>query len=242
MLLEPKIKDGNVENLRKAYEDERMSGKEISRKSEELFGFTVNSTTVQRSLSRAGIEKRSLAESVSIATTTLDGRVSHLTEEVIEWTDGFLLGDGGINFRWVDEKHTTRFQIGSSQEQWATYAMSGLTAYVPSKAKESGEICEKRPNPIYASNTLTHPDILTQARRWYPHGIKIVPPDVRITKTSVMLWYLGDGSFHNGDEHGDSSSLCLATCGFTPDDIKNILIPKLMALGIESTWLYGLYS
>jgi hypothetical protein len=87
---------------------------------------------------------------------------------------------------------------------------------------------------MWGSTTLSHPDILEQAIRWYQgKGKKTrIPKDVRITPTSIMLWYLGDGSF-NYDQIRHCSLLRLATCSFFPEDIDYILIPKLMLLGIK---------
>lgn len=44
------------------------------------------------------IELRNKSDSVSMASATLDYNKSFINEEIIEWIDGLLLGDGGINF------------------------------------------------------------------------------------------------------------------------------------------------
>ena len=216
------------------YIDQRMSTTEIAKQSEAIFGFKVSPASVYNSLIKSGVQLRSKSESVSMATATLDYSQTFMSEDIIEWTDGFLLGDGLVNLsgRSKNKFMSARFSIDSSQKEWTTYAMSKFISYRPSEPKTYNQINEKTPNPIWQSRTLTHPDIVSQAKRWYPDGKKHVPIDVRITPTSLMLWYLGDGSFCN---HGESngSSLRFATCGFLPEENETILMPKLKALGLS---------
>jgi len=84
------------------------------------------------------------------------------------------------------------------------------------------------------AQTLMHPDINSQAVRWYsgPNQTKKIPTDVRITPISVMLWYLGDGSFHY-EEKGNMSVLRLATCSFDRNDLEQIVISKLKSHNID---------
>jgi len=35
--------------------------------------------------------------------------------------------------------------------------------------------------------------------RWYPDGTKLIPDDVRIAPTTLMSWYIGDGTFYRDD-------------------------------------------
>lgn len=232
MAVPSKIQD--VEKLRKCYIDDKMSTTDISKQSEALFGVKVSASSVYNSILKSGIPLRSKSESVSRAMSTLDIDTSFITENTIEWIDGFLLGDGSINYCKNSLHSNSRFDIGSSQIEWSIYAMSGLASYSPSEPKDYGKRDQKHPNPIYYSRTLSHPDIISQTKRWYPIDKKIVPLDVRITPTSVMLWYLGDGSF-TYQQKTNAGSLRLHTCSFTKDDIEKILIPKLEKVGI-SCW------
>ncbi len=228
----PKIyKKEDIELLRKLYIDEKMSTNEISSVSLEKFGQFVSPSGIYSTLLRNDIGLRSIGDSVSIATSTLNLDKSYLNEYMIEWIDGFNLGDGYIScYKSNNSIRGARFKIGSVNQQWTEYAMSGLEAYRPSAAKETGIIDKKHPRLTWASSTLTHPDITLQAKRWYPDGKKIVPQDVRITPTSLLLWYLGDGSI---SKMGLSFFVRLATCGFTPEDVDSILIPKLSAFGLN---------
>ena len=229
---EPKIKD--VDKLKDCYLKRMMSTKQIAADSEALFGVKVHWDTVRQTLIRNGVPIRSLSESTSIAMATLDRNISFLDGKT-DWIDGFLLGDGCISFRHGDYMGA-RFTMGSSCKRWVEYAMSGLSDYGnvnPKLAVEAGAN-ERNPNDCWQSRTLTHPDIVAQARRWYPDGTKHVPQDVVVSPCSLLLWYLGDGSFHYTPE-GNMSLLRLATCAFAPGEVEGILIPKLGALGIEAT-------
>jgi hypothetical protein len=225
-----KIQD--TEKLRKCYIDERMSPREIASRSIELFGFAVGASAIRNSLINAGISQRSKGDAVSVAKSTLDPAVSHMSEEILEWVDGFLLGDGAITFGNKSILRGARFSMQSSEIEWTNYAICKFLPYAPSETKQEGQISQRRPNPLWHSRTLTHPDIVAQAQRWYPAGKKAVPADVRITSTSVRLWYLGDGSFTYMPKT-NSSNLRLATPSFTEADVNGILLPKLATLGIH---------
>jgi hypothetical protein len=235
MPVQPKIySDVQVEILRKSYIDDKMSTTEIANNSERLFGVKVSCGIIYKELLRHNIPVRSKSESISMATSSIDPNVHHITEELIEWIDGFLLGDGGIEIQNRDNYRGSRFAIGSSNEQWTTFAISRFKMYGECDVKKWGTIDEKHPNYLWHSRTKTHPDIIHQAERWYTgeNLKKVVPPDVRITPTSLLLWYLGDGSL-TYIEDCNTYVVRFATCAFSVEEIENILMPKLNALGLE---------
>jgi len=86
----PKIyKKEDIELLRKLYIDEKMSTNEISNVSLEKFGQFVSPSGIYSTLLRNDIGLRSIGDSVSIATSTLNLDKSYLNEYMIEWIDGF---------------------------------------------------------------------------------------------------------------------------------------------------------
>lgn len=232
--MEPKINSKLIPILRKMYLEEKLSTVDIEEQSVERFGFYVSRGTIYKTMVKNQIIARCKSESVSRGKSTLDIDTSFVTEETIEWVDGLMLGDGYINFD--NNYQGARYRIGSSAKEWAEYAMLKLSAYDPSKAETFNSICERRPNPIWESSTKTHPDIVIQARRWYGgiNETKKIPLDCCITPASVMLWYLGDGSF-TYTKDGNIPQLRLATCAFDIMDIENILMPKLKDHGINTT-------
>lgn len=229
----PKIQTKeHIEILRRTYLIEKMSTRDIAKQSVELFGFKVSN--IYSALVRNNIPIRSTGDGISVAMSTLDTQKSFLNEKTQEWIDGFLLGDGSINFKHEANYRGARFTFGSVQKEWTEFAAKGLKDYNPCEPKAFGKKSEKRPNNTWSFSTLTHPDICNQAKRWYPqskHYVKHIPEDVRITPVSVLLWYLGDGSI---TKYGVSYVVRLATCSFAHEDIDNILIPKLKSVGIES--------
>ena len=223
----------DVDILKVAYVDRKMSTVDIEKESVKLFGQYISRGTIYKYLVKNNISARSKSASISRAMSTLDIDKSFETEYTIEWIDGLMLGDGHINFKKGSNYQCSRIRIGTSSKQWSEYAMKYLYLYDPSEPSVYQKIDKKHPNSIWDSETKAHPDFINQARRWYcgENESKVIPKDVRITPTSVMLWYLGDGSF---TKHGcNSSHLRLATCSFSRMDIEKHLLSKLSNYGID---------
>jgi len=222
-----------VEKLKQAYIIDKKSTTDISKESINIFGFSVSASTIYKDIVNNNIPLRTKSESVSLVMGELDKNKIHMTETLIEWVDGLMLGDGYINFR-KPTYASSRFRLDSSNKEWVSFGLSKLIDYKPSDPNVYGKVTEKCPNTIYMGQTLTHPDIVHQAERWYsgPNQTKKVPSDVRITPTSILLWYLGDGSL-TYIEDCNTYVVRLATCAFAIEDIENILMPKLRSLGIE---------
>jgi len=225
--------DNPIETISLMYLQENLSTTEISKLSIERLGSQLSNGQVYRLLKKNNIPMRSLSDSVSISRSILDQSIQLMDDKTVSWADGFLLGDGSASVDSRTQKITARFSIGSLHEEWATYGISGFKQFQPSTAKPTKTIDKKHPSPTWMCRTLSHPDITKQYHRWYPNGTKKVPYDVRITHTSVLLWYLGDGSICS-DIESNYSAVRLATCSFSIQDIEDILIPKLKAVGIES--------
>ena len=209
------------------YLNQKMSTIDIEKKSLELFGQYISRGTIYKTLIKHNIAIRNKSESISIAMSTLDIDKKFENEYIIEWIDGLMLGDGFINFKKNKNYQNARYVIGTSSMEWAKYAMKPLLNYCPCDPVVYQKINKKHPNPIWESKTKTHPDIIIQAKRWYSgqNESKVIPNDIRITPISVMLWYLGDGSF---SMHGSNSShLRLSTCSFKREDIERYILPKL---------------
>lgn len=222
-----------VEKLRQSYIVEKKSTTNISKNSIEIFGFSISTATIYKDLVNNNIPLRNKSDSVSMVSGELDKNISYMSESISEWVDGYLLGDGYINFR-KPTYSSSRFRIDSKEKDWVVYAMSGLKSYSPREPKLYNNVTERRPNPIWMAQTLMHPDINFQASRWYSgiNQIKKIPIDIQITPISTMLWYLGDGSFHY-EEDGNMSILRLATCAFDRKDLEQIIIPKLKDYNIN---------
>jgi hypothetical protein len=235
MAIKPKINTKeDVDKLSKCYLIDKMSTVDIEKNSIDIFGKYISRGTVYKSLVKHKINVRDKSTSVSRAMSTLDIDSSFINENKIEWIDGSMLGDGHINFKKHSEFQNSRIVIGTSSKQWAEFTMQELKDYDPCEPVVYQKIDKKHPNPIWESKTKTHPDIVGQAKRWYSgkNESKSIPKDVRITPTSVLLWYLGDGSFTYQSKI-NSGKIRLATCSFSNYKLDNILIPKLNSVGIK---------
>jgi len=229
----PKIDSDNKLNiLIEYYINKKWSTTKISLNSEKIFGFYISSSSIYNTLIRNNIPVRSKSESVGMAVSTLDYSVSLETDDMIEWIDGFNLGDGYISYHSSKDClwRGARYVIGTVEKEWCEYAMSKFLPYRVSNPKQYGKISDRSPRLSWSSTTLTHPDIIKQAQRWYPNGKKRVPKDIRITPISLLLWYLGDGSI---TKSGISYTIRFATCAFDPNDIENILMPKMKQFGLD---------
>lgn len=219
----------NLSLLKKLYCEEKMSTTQITSRSLEFFGKKMSVAPIYTALKRNGIQIRSKSESISVSKCKLDQEKSFLNEDLISWIDGFLLGDGSISPN--KNKTNARFAMGSTEKEWTEFAISKFSDYSPSIPKQYGKKRDNAPNLSWTSMTCHHPDILSQYNRWYPeNGNKKVPEDVRLTPSSILLWYLGDGSI---TKSGVSYVVRLATCSFSPEEIEDILIPKLKGMGLS---------
>ena len=152
--------------------------------------------------------------------------VSWADEALVEWVDGFLLGDGHLALTRVGD--AARASISTKHPEWTDYAMIGFKNYQPKEATRvvSHSKVTGKSYDAYQSASLAHPDLKVHRDRWYPQGKKIVPADVRLTPTSLRLFYLGDGCFSKGDVE-------LAAVDFTEDEVAVLACALKEKLGLE---------
>jgi hypothetical protein len=185
------------------------------------------------------IKTRSWSQAATYRTgKNLDHNKTFIDEQMIEWIDGFLLGDGCI----TPSNQTARAHSGVLYKEFCDYMRSGFTNYFPREShfsKPTGEAIKKGGKGTWGFATLSHPDLKKQYLRWYikknindVYGIKEPPDDVRITPISVMLWYLGDGYLATR-ENAKCVFIRLSTDSFSPDKIENILVKKLKEKNID---------
>jgi intein-encoded DNA endonuclease-like protein len=230
--------ENQISIIIKCYMKEKMSLGEISRRSQELIGIKVCQELIKRILVKENISLRTISEQTCQLKNINE---TFLNEEMIEWVDGFLLGDGAINFKKercfrYGKILGSKYAMRSVQKEWTDFAMSKFLIYGNCKT----HLVDRRkdphcPNVFWDSNTLSHPDINFQTLRWYGQNldyIKQIPKDVRITPKSLLLWYLGDGNLYL---YKNVYMIALCTDSFLKDDICEILIPKLKEIGIKAS-------
>lgn len=150
-------------------------------------------------------------------------------EALVEWVDGFLLGDGHIA-ETSAAGIAAYATISSSNENWAQYAMKGFDAYqpLPPKKRPNGKGVDGGSLFAWQSSTLSHPDLKVHRDRWYPGGKKRIPLDVRLTGTSLRLWYIGDGSM-------DKGFVSIAAYDFSRVEVETVVEKMARDLGIVFT-------
>ncbi len=144
-----------------------------------------------------------------------------LTPRFHEITDGLMLGDGSIN-----KAGSVRLTQCIAHRQWVFEVKSmlrmsgldcGITPLPPksTKSKTFGRTVHSN------GGLMLYSQICRQTKqersRWYPHGKKLVPRDVVMSRLSVALWFCGDGAF------GTNGTLRFCTQGFSSTDV-NFLI------------------
>jgi hypothetical protein len=161
------------------------------------------------------------------------------TQEIQDYFDGLLLGDGCFNQvgnisaqyllsqrydhrDWIDEQtkffniHNIKYHIFNRPESIFE--------------KDGKQYIRKQQ---FRLHTITYRDLLDQRKRWYPFGEKIIPRDINITNPIVLAnWYMGDGSV---SINKNALNICFATDGFIVDDVKWLCKEFSDKLGIDSS-------
>lgn len=147
-----------------------------------------------------------------------------------EYVDGFLLGDGGLGVDGRTKMKTARASCGLEYEEFCKYLIGFFDGTVK-KYKDH----HMKQGFRFDGRTGYSKEWREQYTRWYPEGqdgkrLKQVPEDVVISPTSVMMWYLGDGSVvHPKDD--SKIMLRISTDGFKKEGVE-LLVEKLNNIGI----------
>lgn len=146
-----------------------------------------------------------------------------------EYVDGFLLGDGGLGVDKRMKSKKARARCGLEYKEFCEYLI-GFFDGSTSKYKDH----HMKQGFRFEGRTLYSKELYEQYLRWYPKQdgkrLKQVPNDVVISPTSVMMWYLGDGSVVH-PEDDSRIMLRLSTDGFKQRGVEH-LVEKLNKIGI----------
>ena len=140
-----------------------------------------------------------------------------VTEELIEFVDGLLLGDACVSL-------LGRLDIGQSGDHrpWVQdiydrflrlKVQSTLTETLGGRAEIKGKVCVRKARTTL--RTRTYVWFREQRQRWYPGGLKAVPSDVRLTPLSLAGWLCGDGCLG-----GKGYRVEFCTDGFPPNNVQ----------------------
>lgn len=148
-----------------------------------------------------------------------------------EHVDGFLLGDGSVGIDKRMKSKKARAKCGLEYEEFSRYLISFFDEISINKYKDK----KMKQGFHWEGRTRYSKEWYEQYLRWYPEGqdgkrLKQVPDDVVISPTSVMMWYLGDGSVvHPQDD--STVMLRISTDGFKREGVE-LLVKKLNDIGI----------
>lgn len=173
----------NKEWLKQKYVEEGLFGTEIA----EVCG--VHSTTIYNWLRKFDIPVQQRGK-----------RPNHveLTDELCEFLDGLLLGDGNIHPRHAG----AAYQHRDSNIEYLEWLSDKLREF---GLERSGKIYEyeQRGCPDGHYKTKDYIELTEFYQRWYgEEGDKTVPEDISLTPTVLMNWYIGDGSYNPNPRGG----------------------------------------
>ncbi len=219
------------QNLEKLYLEEQKSSIEIANI------FNLNKRTILRKMVKYNIPRRTSVESHLIVNKRkyTSYNVIKLNDIQKQILDGLVLSDGYIKYRGI---HIRSYSQACKHKEFLLYIQKvlplGYTEKSIRKRYNSGHFNNGKIYKSYWLESLGSQFLLEQRKWWYPNGIKIVPKDFKLTPTSLLYWFLGDGSYgYKNKIHKSKESIRLSTECFTKED-NEFLQKQLLKLGIKS--------
>ena len=152
----------------------------------------------------------------------------NLTKEQIDIFNGLLLSDAHLTK--VKNNQNSRMVFGVKYRSFLEKIIDILPLSWSNIIEK--DALDKRTNNIYHRCSLkshVNPFITRQRNAWYLNDKKIVLNDLDITSTTLMWWYLGDGSLCKKKSRPNYRRICFATDSFTKEENQS-LISKLKSL------------
>jgi len=186
-------------------------------------GDTIKQISEEHSLSYYMVRARLLSAGVSLRPRRSQVFIDKsITNEftLVELLDGLLLGDGSIIKQGMFMMHQKQSRVGWLEQVQRLFALTGCGSTIkPLKEKssviEGREVVQAPSSHIY---TPQYVEIKKQRKRWYPEGVKKLPPDVHVTPFSVAHWFSGDGSYNT------NGTLVFNTQNFVEDDVDTLVV------------------
>ena len=150
-----------------------------------------------------------------------------LSEKLLTYLDGSLLGDGGLYS--PPSLRSACYQIGQKHLSYIHYVKSYLDGLGLHPSGRVLTMTNHYPSgnqaDAYLYRTKTYRELREQQERWYPNGKKRVPSDVRLTPLSIRTWFLEDGCLHRRKDC-KTKTVILCTNAYT-DQCRSILVEGL---------------
>jgi DNA-binding CsgD family transcriptional regulator len=168
--------------------------------------YGVSRETIRKHLKRCGVSIRGQAEINHMRWANH----TRLSDRALNMVSGWLLGDGSI---WYTGKQAY-FCLTSKHKEYVDYAKDimekeGLGCRI-------NKVIDKKYKSVayklFTSSTIQFAELYNI---WYKNGKKIVPKNIKLTKTAVKNWIMDDGTKDKKKGH-----LRLCTCSFTVDECE----------------------
>lgn len=198
----------NIEEIKKMYYNNKVSIDNIAKL------LSTSRITLTKFFKENNLERNNKCQTPKII----------LTNRQIEVLNGCLLGDGHLS----KIRSNSYFSYTSSIENHVKFVYNEFSEYM--NDIKFVNYYDKRTNKTYyryITNSILNEKFTELRNVWYPNGIKIIPNDVKLTNTTCLFWYIGDGNLCQGYEKEITSYLKLSTQCFSIEDIDNMLIPQL---------------
>lgn len=141
----------------------------------------------------------------------------------IEILNGCLLGDGHIT---KPIGKSCQFTYCSSEYEHVYFVYSHFKKLMVNECVNGPgkyEYFDKRTEKKYIRYEIrsqSNVSFYNLRKLWYPNEIKIVPVDIKLTPTTLLYWYIGDGGLVTGKRY---QYIKLSTNAFSDCDLKNLI-------------------
>lgn len=181
------------------------------------------SNSVRQALLRFGMPVRDFSDG-----QTRRRQDQHFVKNV-DVINGCLLGDGFFRkYNKQSEVCGTAFYKRNKFYDHVLYVASLLFREgAADRIKPEMHYCNGKRLPYFLIRSAAYKDLNDMYQKWYPDGIKIVPPDLEMNETVLLHWFMDDGSTSWRKRRTvNSVRMIFCTQGFTKED-QQILCDKV---------------
>lgn len=196
--------NNGVNNKGRKYSDEVNKSKGLSGELNPFFGKT-HTDDLKDQIKKTKLE-----------TNIKNVKNCNLTPIEKEILDGIMISDGCLTSTTaISARLSLGFKYNETLED-IKIALPSIT-FGPTNVVNNGS--------SYHNKSKMYGDLLSENKRWYVNGKKIIPNDIKITNNLCYWWFIGDG--YNSNEN-----VYLCTDSFTNNE-NLLLISKLNELGFK---------